>query len=80
MTFVSTHTYRNEYIVLVVVSARTYCSEYTVLVFVSTSYFSGDFAEVLRIGNVRSIFFSFTSVFQHLKDGIILCALSPLEK
>ena len=31
MPIVSTRTYRNEYIVLVVVSTRTYCSEYTQL-------------------------------------------------
>ena len=41
MTIVSTRTYRNEYIVLVVVSTRTYCSEYLVLVLVSTSYLLG---------------------------------------
>ena len=29
MTIVSTHTYQNEYIVLVVVSTRTYFGEYT---------------------------------------------------
>ena len=36
-----------------------------------------DFAEVLSLGRARSIFSSFTSVFQYLKNGIILCALSP---
>ena len=31
-----------------------------------------DFAEVLTLGNLGFIFSSFTSVFQHLKNGIIL--------
>ena len=39
-----------------------------------------DFAEVLSLGNVRFIFSSFTSVFQYLKNGVVLCALRFLEK